>query len=180
MTPPNDHRGAGREARAGRTRPAWLPHPSMSLLLAAVWLLLRQSLSLPDLISAVVLGLVVPRLVDGFIGPALTIRRLAGVPHFVLLVLWDIVVSNIAVARIVLWPGSNPQPAWITVPLDTRHPTAVVLLATIITTTPGTVSCVVDDVRWEILVHALDCDDPAAMVAQIKARYERPLTEIFG
>jgi multicomponent K+:H+ antiporter subunit E len=29
-------------------------------------------------------------------------------------------------------------------------------------------------------VHALDCADPAALAAQIKARYERPLMEIFG
>ena len=27
-------------------------------------------------------------------------------------VLWDIVLSNIVVARIVLSPGSRPQPAW--------------------------------------------------------------------
>jgi multicomponent K+:H+ antiporter subunit E len=41
------------------------------------------------------------------------------------------------------------------------------------------VSCVVDEVRREILVHALDCEDPAAMAAQMKERYERPLMEIF-
>jgi multisubunit Na+/H+ antiporter MnhE subunit len=32
------------------------------------------------------------------------------------------------------------------------------LLATIITTTPGTVSCIVDEERRLIWVHALDCD----------------------
>ena len=66
------------------------------------------------------------------------------------------------------------------VPLELTHPTAITLLATIITTTPGTVSCVVDEERREILVHALDCDDPAALAAQIKQRYEAPLREIFG
>ena len=54
-----------------------------------------------------------------------------------------------------------------------------VLLATIITTTPGTVSCVVDDEAHEIWVHALDCGDPQEMAAQIKQRYEQPLLEIF-
>ena len=33
--------------------------------------------------------------------------------------------------------------------------------------------------RRAILVHALDCSDPDAMVADIKARYEAPLKEIF-
>jgi multicomponent K+:H+ antiporter subunit E len=89
-------------------------------------------------------------------------------------------VSNLVVARIVLTPGSRPQPAWVRVPLEIRDPHAVVLLATIITTTPGTVSCVVDEARHEIVVHALDCDDAAAMAAQIKQRYEQPLKEILG
>ncbi len=52
-------------------------------------------------------------------------------------------------------------------------------MATIITITPGTVSCVIDEVRSVILIHALDCDDARALVAQIKDRYERPLRRIF-
>mgnify|MGYP001236024213 CR=1 FL=1 len=163
----------------GGARAGWFGPPALSLLLAAVWLLLRESLAPADLITAAVLGLLVPRLAHGFIGPAVRLHRLVGVPRFALTVLWDIVVSNVVVARIVLWPGSRPRPAWVRVPLDLRHPTGVTLLATIITTTPGTVSCVVDDEAWEILVHALDCDDPDAMAAQIKSRYERALMEIF-
>jgi multicomponent K+:H+ antiporter subunit E len=38
---------------------------------------------------------------------------------------------------------------------------------------------VVDEARGLILVHALDCDDPDALVAQIRQRYERPLRRIF-
>jgi multicomponent K+:H+ antiporter subunit E len=94
-------------------------------------------------------------------------------------VLWDIVVSNLTVARIVLNPASDPQPAWVPVPLDGTHPNVATLLATIITMTPGTVSCVVDESEHHILVHALDCDDPPALAAQIKQRYEAPLRRIF-
>lgn len=166
------------------TRPAaavgWLPHPALSLLLAAVWLLLQQSLSAPNLIAAAVLGLGVPRLVHGFIGEATHPRSLPTILRFTGLVLWDIVVSNIAVARIVLSPRADPQPLWVQVPLDTRHPTAIALLATVITMTPGTVSCIVDDVQGFILVHVLDCSDGPALVAQMKQRYEQPLREIFG
>lgn len=158
----------------------WFAHGALSLLLAAVWLLLRQSVAPVDLIWALVLGLALPRLAHGFIGRAARPRGLWTMLRFTAVVLWDIVVSNLTVARIVLSPRSNPQPAWVPVVLDTRHPTAVTLLATVITTTPGTVSCVVDDEDWTILVHALDCDDPAALAAQIKQRYERPLMEIFG
>jgi multicomponent K+:H+ antiporter subunit E len=158
----------------------WFAHPALSVLLAAVWLLLRQSVAPVDLLTAIALGLVVPKVSHRFLGPAAHPRGAATIARFVGVVLWDIVVSNLAVARIVLSPASDPHPAWVTVPLSTRHPTAITLLATIITMTPGTVSCIVDEERGQILVHALDCDDPPAMAAQIKDRYERALMEIFG
>jgi multicomponent K+:H+ antiporter subunit E len=157
---------------------AW-PRPLLSALVAGSWLLLNQSLSLPQLITAAVLAWGLPKLLHGFLGPTVqvhawgTLLRLAGV------VLWDIVLSNFTVARLVLQPGARPQPLWVPVPLDIQHPLAVSLFATIITTTPGTVSCVVDLAGRQILVHALDGADPAAMAQQMKQRYEQPLREIF-
>ena len=158
----------------------WFSHPALSVLLAAVWLLLQQSLALPQLIWAAVLGLLLPRLIHGFLGPALHLHRPGLALRFVFVVLWDILVSNLSVARLVLTPWSRPQPAWVRVPLTLSQPGAVSLLASIITMTPGTVSCVIDEEAHEILVHALNCTDPAALVAEIKARYEQPLLEIFG
>lgn len=160
-------------------KPRWFGHPMKSLLVAACWLLLRQSLALPDLLTAAALGLVVPRLVHGFLGHDPAPRRWGRALRFGLLVLWDIVVANIAVARIVLSPWSRPKPVWLEVPCTLQHPGAVMLLAGIVTTTPGTVSCVVDEVRRVIVVHVLDGADPAAVQAQIEQRYARALKEIF-
>jgi multicomponent K+:H+ antiporter subunit E len=178
MSSPTRAPGAPSAAPARTKR--WVPHPVLSLLLAAVWLLLQQSLAVAQLLTAGVLCLVVPWLVQGFIGTGARPRRAGLALRLAAIVLWDIVVSNLTVARLVLSPRANPQPAWVRVPLDLRDPTAISLLATIITTTPGTVSCVVDDVQHEIVVHALDCSDAEAMAAQIKQRYERPLMEILG
>ncbi len=161
-------------------KPGWLAHPVLSLLLAATWLLLQQSLAPGNLITAAVLGLVVPRLLHGFLGAPTQVRSWPAALRLVGVVFYDIVVANIAVARIVLSPGSDPQPAWLKVPLEVEHPLAMTLFAAIITMTPGTVSCVVDERGRFILVHALDCSDPACMVADMKQRYEAPLKEILG
>lgn len=160
-------------------RCGWFPHPVLSGLLAASWLALSHSLAVVHLLSAVLIGWGVPRLIAPFLGPANHIHwptafRLAGV------VLWDIVVSNITVARLVLGPMARPQPAWIAVPLDSAHPWVNALFASIITTTPGTVSAVVDEASGRIWVHALDCSDAAAMARDMKARYEVPLLRMFA
>ena len=156
-----------------------LPCPLLSVLLALVWLLLQQSLALPQLVTAALLGWGLPRLLQGFLGEAATVRHWPAVLRLAGVVLWDIVVSNLVMARLVLWPGAQPQPAWVEVPLDLRHPTAIIWLATVITTTPGTLSCIVDPAARCILVHLLVGSDPAGVVRQIKRRYEQPLRAIF-
>lgn len=156
----------------------WLKHPWLSLLLGAAWLLLQHSVSVFHLISAALIGLIVPWLLRDFL-PAPKRLRMQPALRLAVVVLWDIVVSNITVARLVLGTMARMQPAWVPVPLALTDPTAIALLATIITTTPGTVSCTVDEERHEILVHALNCNDPAQMAAEIKARYESPLLAMF-
>lgn len=162
-----------------KPKPGWLSHPVLSLLLGVSWLALSHSLALVHLLSALLIGLIVPRLLHPFLGEHaridwLAAARLTGV------VLKDIVMSNIAVAKLVLGPLPRMQPAWLPVPLACDHPRVNALFATIITTTPGTVSCVVDEQRRQILVHALTCDDAQAMIDDMKARYETPLMHIFG
>ncbi len=161
-------------------KPGWFAHPVLSVLLAATWLLLQQSLAPGNLITAAVLGLLLPRLLHGFLGAPTQVRSWPVALRLLWVVFYDIVVANLTVARIVLSRTSRPQPAWLTVPLDVQHPMAISLFASIITMTPGTVSCVVDERRRFILVHALDCSDADAMVADMKQRYEAPLKEILG
>lgn len=159
-------------------RGGWFDHPVLSLLLAVTWLALSRSLEPVHLLSAALIGLIVPRLLRGLLHVGTPIRwwpafRLTGV------VTWDIVMSNITVARLVLGPMNVPQPAWMRVPLASEHHRVNALFASIITMTPGTVSAVVDVDARCIWVHALNCDDAEGMVADMKARYEAPLLSIF-
>ena len=81
-------------------KPRWLAHPVLSLMLAATWLLLQQSLALPQLITAAVLGWGLPRLLHGFLGPAPRVHAWGVALRLTGVVLWDIVVSIFTVARL--------------------------------------------------------------------------------
>ena len=157
---------------------SWFGHPWLSAMLALSWLLLQHSVEPVHLLSAALIGIVIPRLLHDFLPRPSKIKVLPAV-RLTRFVLWDILMSNIAVAKLVLGPMSRPQPAWVAVPLTLTHPTAISLLAAIITTTPGTVSCTIDEEQHVILVHALDCSDPAQMSNDIKDRYEVLLLAIF-
>ncbi|MEO7850914.1 MAG: Na+/H+ antiporter subunit E [Rubrivivax sp.] len=157
----------------------WLPYPVVSVLIGTTWLLLQGSLSAANCLSAIVFALLLPLALRGFLGDAWPRRGAVAALRLLVVLLWDIVTANLNVAWLVLWPWSRPRPAWLVVPLELRSPRAKALLASIISITPGTVSCVIDEERALILVHALDCADPQAAVNGIKARYEQPLLEIF-
>lgn len=155
-----------------------LPHPFVSVIVAMSWLMLNHSAESFDFVVAISLGLIIPKLIQPFIIHTPNIHWKSAIQLF-FVVLWDIVISNIKVAKQVLGPTKNLTPKWFRVPLETDHEHVNTLLAMIITTTPGTVSAGIDQERGDILVHALSCDDVDAEIQAIKARYEVPLIEIF-
>jgi multicomponent K+:H+ antiporter subunit E len=92
-------------------------------------------------------------------------------------VLYDILVANVAVARLIVGPMKRIQPAFIRMPLRLKGNVGVSLLANTITLTPGTLSASLSPDRSELIIHALQGEDPEAIIADIRARYEQPLLD---
>ncbi|MEE4345957.1 MAG: Na+/H+ antiporter subunit E [Paracoccaceae bacterium] len=157
-----------------------LPHPLLTLTLIVVWQMLVNYVSLGTLVFGTILGIVIPLLTAPYWPDRPRLKNPAMIIEFILVVLWDIVVANIVVAKTILFTSkSNMHPAWVTVPLDLRSPEAITVLAGTITMTPGTVSSDIAADGRSLLVHCLNAADPDAVRDEIKHRYERRLKEIF-
>lgn len=156
------------------------PHPVLTVLLTAVWLLLVNKYSINSLLFGAFLGVLIPFITSPYWPDMPRVRRPAKVVEYFFVVLWDIVVANFIVAGLILFRrNSDLKQAWITVPLILKTPEAITVLAGTITLTPGTVSADISDEGHAILVHCLNAPDPQAVVDEIKTRYERRLKEIF-
>ncbi|MHA3059190.1 Na+/H+ antiporter subunit E [Acinetobacter sp. ANC 4636] len=155
-----------------------LPHPFVSVMVGLSWLMLSHSLDASDLLMAALLAILIPKLLQHFITHTPHIDSKQAIRLF-FVVLYDVIIANFVVAKLVLGSTEKLQPKWFRVPLDSQHEQVNSLLAMIITTTPGTVSAGIDQERGDILVHALSCSDPQAEIDQIKQRYEAPLLKIF-
>lgn len=151
------------------------------LALTGMWLLLNSTLAL----GQILLGLAVSLLmVFGFRAVRPLLPRLHR-PQAALLLLWrvftDILRSNVAVARIVL--GLHGKRAirsgFLEVPLEMRDPHGLAALATIVTSTPGTIWVDLSPDGATLTLHVLDLRDEQAWIDTIKQRYERLLVEIF-
>ncbi|MGC1440459.1 MAG: Na+/H+ antiporter subunit E [Burkholderiaceae bacterium] len=162
----------------------WFPMPWVSGFVFLGWVMLNGNISVLSVLAAVLLAWFVPRLTQRFMPDVPTPRGLGTVVRLFWVVLYDIIRSNIAVAKLVLGDTTQMRSVFVTVPVDTDNPLVINLLASFITMTPGTVSARIhepgESQSASIVVHALDCDDDAGLIADIKTRYEQPLMEIFG
>lgn len=157
-----------------------LPHPLLTLLLTAVWLMLINTITLNGVIFGLIVGVLVPLFTAPYWPNRPTLRNPFMIAEYMLVVLADIVVANVIVAKIIMFKKNRDMKSgWITVPLELRTPEAITVLAGTITMTPGTVSSDLSADGRSLLVHHLDSDDPDALRDHIKHRYERRLMEIF-
>lgn len=157
------------------------PHPLLSLTLVVTWMLLVNATRLGSLVMAVMLATAIPLLIASYWPHRPLMRNGPAFLGYCLLVVWDIVLANIAVARIVLFmPADRIRSAWIPIPIDLRSPEGIAVLAGTITLTPGTVTADMSACGRVLLVHSLHAPDPGAVRDEIKARYESRLKRIFG
>jgi multicomponent Na+:H+ antiporter subunit E len=125
---------------------------SMAVLLSAIWYLLSGKFDLlhfgTGVLTALAIALTYRPIEDG------TVLRIGRFLAYVPWLVWQIVLSNLRVARIVLTPHMPIAPAFVRQRPGVRGARALTLLGSSITLTPGTLTVDVDG--DEVFVHALD------------------------
>jgi len=156
-----------------------LPQPLFSLFLLLVWLLLVNTVAPGHLVLGTLLAVTLPLLTQRFWPDRPRIHSPWKLLRYIAMLLWDIGLANLTVARLILGPTRKLRPAFIHLPVDLENEFAISVLASTISLTPGTVSSDLSPDRKTLLIHALDAESEAAVIAHIKQRYEQPLREIF-
>lgn len=156
-----------------------LPYPLLSASLVLMWLALNGFT-----IGQLILGCIVAVLASwgmAALRPAKPrLRKWYLLPKLVGIVLYDILRSNIAVASILLTGGRHKHKSgFMTVPLELENPTALAVLAVVVTSTPGTAWLEYNSLNRTVLIHVLDLVDEEEWRVLIKTRYEALLMEIF-
>jgi multicomponent K+:H+ antiporter subunit E len=144
------------------------------------WLLLFNSLASGHILLGTLLGLLIPLFSQTLWPDRPRVYRPWVLFTFILTVLIDIVIANLVVAKLILLhPPKSYRARFVRLPLDLQNELAITVLASTISLTPGTVSSDLNLNQRYLLIHCLDVEDEAALIARIKARYEAPLKEVF-
>jgi multicomponent K+:H+ antiporter subunit E len=155
--------------------------PTLVACLAGTWLVLNQTLDPAQILFGIALAVLLAWTTSRLRPVRATLRRFDLAAALLVIVVIEIVKSNIAVARIVLGlvRDREVRSGFIDIPLDLRDPHGLAALATIITATPGTVWSGQSADGTRLTLHVLDLDDEQRWIAYIKERFEAPLRRIF-
>ena len=159
----------------------WLSYPLLSVALLTLWLLLQQSVSPGAILLGAVLAIAGSGALAALRPPKPHLRRVSAIPGLLRDVLLEIVRSNIAVGRLILWPGAAQarHSGFVLIPLDMRSPHGLAALACILTATPGTLWVEYDSIESTVLLHVLDLVDEATWIRTVKTKWEFRLMEVF-
>lgn len=156
------------------------PHPVLTVVLWFIWLLLNNTISAGHMVLGALLAIFIPWFTSGFWPEMVSIRKPWLLAKYVAFVLWEIMIANMVVAKMILGRANKLQPGFIAYQLHLESPVAISLLANTISLTPGTVSCDLSEDGRTLLIHALHIDDVAMIKADIARKFEQPLKEIFA
>lgn len=155
-----------------------IPYPRV-IVLGLFWVAVTGSASVPNLLFGLALGALCLHLVREHPGAAVKPGRFIRLVVLAVVFLREVVLSAWRVARLVLSPRMDLKPGIFAYPLSVQTDFEIALLANMITLTPGTLSVDVSSDRKLLYVHAMDCSDADAAIADIERIFERRILRAF-
>lgn len=108
-------------------------------------------------------------------------RRAYYLIYFIGYVLWAILVSNLSLAQLVLQRRPRLDPGIVAIPLTVSTGLEIMILASVITLTPGTISVDLGENNQHqrvLYVHNLTTGDPNEFRQRVKTTFERLLLRV--
>ncbi|MGL4405758.1 MAG: Na+/H+ antiporter subunit E [Notoacmeibacter sp.] len=151
-----------------------------NLAFAGVWLAVTGVFTLPNLLLGYLFGFASLFVIRSHVGASAYFRRIRLVLSLVKLFLYELIMSAISVARLVMRPNMNLQSGIFAYETELKKDGHITLLANLITLTPGTLTVDVSDDKQTLYIHAVDCSDLEATRRSIRNGFERKIKEAFG
>ena len=109
------------------------------------------------------------------------LRQMLWSAIFLVYLTWQIILSNLSLAWLIIQPNPKLDPGIVGIPLTITGGLEITLLASAITLTPGTLSVDLGtdaDGRTVLYVHNLRVGDPEQFRASVKDGFERMILQV--
>ena len=155
------------------------PYPLLFLSLLIFWLLLN-GFTRGQIIIGLVLAFAGMHIMTALEPRKNHIGHVGVMIRLFLTIALDILMSNLAVSKLILFPSAKPRKSgFVTITLTLENRMALAILACIVTATPGTAWVDYNLARRVLTIHVLDLESSDYWRDLITQRYEKPLLVIF-
>ena len=149
----------------------------LNLVLALGWAALIGQFTLASLLIGFGIGYLALWVARPLFGETAYFERVWRVLRLAVLFVYELFVSSLRVVWVVVTPSHLSRPGIIAMPLEAKGDGEIVLTASLISLTPGSLSLDVSPNRQILYVHAMFVDDPESVRRQLKQGLERRVIE---
>jgi len=150
---------------------------ALNTILAFGWAALVGQFTLASLLIGFGVGYFTLWVARPLFGDTTYFERVWRVLRLAVLFVYELVISSLRVVWDVVTPSHLSRPGIIAMPLDAKGEGEILLVASLISLTPGSLSLDVSADRKTLYVHAMFVDDPEAVRQGLKQGMERRVIE---
>lgn len=150
----------------------------LNILLAFTWMFLKNEYSGNTFIIGYILGLLILIVFRHFFNERFYLLRVYAVMKLVLLFFRELLLSNIAVLKVILKPRLTITPGIFALETKLTKDWEITILANLITLTPGTLVVNVSADNKTLYIHAMDLADKQEAIDNIKNTFEKAIMEV--
>ncbi|MGD9330391.1 MAG: Na+/H+ antiporter subunit E [Desulfobacterales bacterium] len=151
----------------------------INLLLAVGFMIALESFTLQTLFMGLAVGYGALWLTRPLYPSNRYFQRIPMILRLLVFFIKALLVSNLRVLREVVSPSQISRPGIIRLPLDARTDFEIMLVANLISLTPGTLSIDLSEDRRHLYVHVMFLDDVDVVRREIKNGLERRVLEVL-
>ncbi|MFD1708669.1 Na+/H+ antiporter subunit E [Siminovitchia sediminis] len=150
----------------------------LNVMLAFAWMFYENSMSASTFIIGYFLGLLVVFFMRRFFSTRFYMYRVFAIIQLLFIFIRELVLSNIAVLKVVLQPKMKNNPGIFALETKLTSDWEITLLANLITLTPGTLVVEISDDHRTLYIHAMDIGDVDEAIEDIRGSFEKAIMEV--
>ncbi len=149
----------------------------LNIFLAAGFSVILGQVNLSGFITGMITGYLALWVTRPLYGETTYFSRVIKILRLLVYFIWQLLISNLRVLWDVITPKNISKPGVIAVPLEARSDFEIMLVANLVSLTPGTLSLDVSEDRRSLYVHVMFLEDVESARRDIKQGIEKKVLE---
>ncbi|MCM3692610.1 Na+/H+ antiporter subunit E [Neobacillus niacini] len=150
----------------------------LNVVLAFLWMFIKVSYDPISFIKGYIFGLLIIFVLRRYFHTRFYLFRLWSFIKLIIIFIKELILSNVAIVKIVLKPKLDMRPAIFAMETVLTKDWQIMLLSNLITLTPGTLVIDVSEDNKTLFIHAMNIGEVEDEINSIKNSFEKAILEV--